>query len=324
VSEVLHDLAGLTAELQRPHTLEEQMQLVASRAARLLKVGQASIRLLDASRTRLLVGCRVGPAWHDNALFEFHIGEGLLGWVAAENRALRLGRATEDPRFIKRPGQRADFNSFLAVPLSHEGQCIGVISMASAEADRFTVDDEEVLLLLAGLCAPYLEIARLARIPFVDALTGTLNVHGLEQTLPEAPSESGPLTVAVVDVDGLSKVNDGCGRAFGDELLRTVGQKLAGSLRVGDSVARYGGDEFLLLTPNVSVTTAARIFERARQAVENATIVVEGRTLTTTVSVGVAERLPRETRALLVRRSEGALSAAKRCGGNCVRVAIED
>jgi diguanylate cyclase (GGDEF)-like protein len=322
VSGAIHVLAGLTAELQRPHSLEEQLRLVGSAAARLLKVGQASIRLLDESRTRLLIGMRVGPSWHHNGLFEFRVGEGLIGWVAAENRPLRLGDANQDPRFVRRADQRGEFCSFLAVPLSHEGHCIGVISTASAERERFTVEDGEVLGLLAGLCSPYLEIARLARIPFVDPLTGTLNVNGLEQTLSD--QSSGPLTLAVVDVDRLEAVNRSCGRAFGDELLRTVGQTLAGSLRVGDAVVRFGGDEFLLLTPDVSVTTASRIFERARRAVENATIAVEGRTISTTVSVGVAERVADETRANLVLRAQEALGAAKRCGGNCVRVAIED
>jgi diguanylate cyclase (GGDEF)-like protein len=323
-STVLHDLAGLTAELQRPHTLEEQLQLVAQRAAALLDLDRATIRLLDASRQRLLVGCRVGAAFHENANFEFRVGEGLLGWVAAENRPLRMGRASDDPRFMKRADQRDEVRSFLAVPLSHEGECVGVISVAHHAPDRFTPEHEAVLTLLAGLCAPYLEIARLARLPFVDELTGTLNDKGLEQTLPDDLETAGPLALAVVDVDQLERVNVTCGHAVGDELLRAVGQTLAGSLRVGDAVARLGGDEFLLLTPNVSINTAARIFERARHAVENATVVIAGRSLSTTVSVGVAERLPRESRAGLLQRAQGALGAAKRVGGNCVRVAIED
>jgi diguanylate cyclase (GGDEF)-like protein len=232
----------------------------------------------------------------------------------------------EDPRYLPRKDRRVEMKSFLGVPLSHEGHVIAVLSATSPEENYFTAEHEQLLVLLAGLCAPYLEIARLARLPYVDALTGTLNQAGLDQTLPEAPGEhgDGPLSIAIVDVDALRKINETLGEAYGDELLRTVGQTLAGSLRVGDAVARYGGDEFLLLTPNVSRDTAARIFDRARKAVQNATMVVQGRTLHATVSVGVAERVGHEGRPSLIRRAEQALLSAKKVGGNCVRVAIED
>jgi diguanylate cyclase (GGDEF)-like protein len=321
----MQSIAQLTIELQRPHTLEEVLRLVVNRAAPVLGVEQASLRVLDATRTRLLVGCRTGQPVHENALFEFRVGEGLVGWVAQENRPLRLARMTEDPRYLPRTDRRVEMQSFVAVPLSHEGHVIAVLSATAPDENHFTAEHEQLLVLLAGLCAPYIEIARLARLPYVDTLTGTLNQAGLDQTLPEFAGDSaGPLSIAVVDVDGLRKINETLGEAYGDELLRTVGQTLAGSLRVGDAVARYGGDEFLLLTPNVSRDTAARIFDRARKAVQNATMVVQGRTLHATVSVGVAERHGNEGRPSLVRRAEQALLSAKKKGGNCVRVAIED
>jgi diguanylate cyclase (GGDEF)-like protein len=297
---------------------------VVKRAARVIDVSQASIRILDASRTRLMVGCRAGPAIHENAIFEFKMGEGLVGWVAQENRPLRLGHAHDDPRYMRRNDQVVPLVSFLGAPLSYEGRCIGVLSASSADPDHFTLEHEEHLMLLSGLCSPYLEIARLARVPYMDALTGTLNRAGLDQTLPDEQEQPGALSVAVVDIDGLRHVNERCGRAFGDELLRAVGRTLAGSLRIGDAVARYGGDEFLLVTPNVSVDTAVRIFDRARLTVANATIVIEGQTLHATVSVGVAERIPGERRQELVRRAEEALASVKKRGGNGVRVAIED
>jgi diguanylate cyclase (GGDEF)-like protein len=319
---VMETVAALTTELQRPHALEEVLRLVVKKAAPLLGVQQASLRVLDATRTRLLVGCRTGMSIHENSLFEFRVGEGLVGWVAKENRPLRLGKMSGDSRYLARKDRLVEMESFLGVPLSHEGHVIAVLSSTAPGADYFTADHEQTLVLLAGLCAPYIEIARLARLPYVDTLTGTLNQAGLQETLPdEAP---GPLSIAIVDVDGLRKINESLGEPFGDELLRVVGQTLAGSLRVGDAVARFGGDEFLLLTPNVSGHTAARIFDRARQAVQNATLVLDGRTLQATVSVGVAERAGNETRAQLVQRAQEALSSAKRCGGNCLRVAIED
>ena len=326
MSESLQLIAKLTAELQLRHTLEEVLQLVVDRAAKLLGVKQASIRLLDVTRSRLLVGCRAGAAVHGNALFEFRVGEGLVGWVARENQPLRLGDVSHDPRFVPRADQQRAMESFLAVPLSHESHCIGVLSATHAARDFFTADHEQLLTLLSGLCSPHLEIARLARLQRVDPLTGTLNQLGLDETLPESLGqvELGPLSLALVDVDGLRHINDRAGQAIGDEALRAISQALAGVLRIGDAVVRYGGDEFLLVTPNVSLTSASRIFERARQAVEETQVQHAGERVRVTVSIGVAERMPDETRAQLIKRATTALEAAKRRGGNSVRVAIEE
>jgi diguanylate cyclase (GGDEF)-like protein len=326
MSDSLQLIANLTAELQLRHSLEEVLQLVVERAARLLGVKQASIRLLDATRSRLLVGFRTGASVHENALFEFRVGEGLVGWVARENQPLRVGRVSEDARFVPRADQQRAMESFLAVPLSHEGHCIGVLSTSHATPDFFTADQLQLFTLLSGLCSPHLEIARLARLQRVDPLTGTLNQLGLDETLPETPGEAalGPLSLALVDVDGLRHINDRIGQSAGDEVLRATGQALAGALRIGDAVVRYGGDEFLLVTPNVSLTSASRIFERARQAVEETQVQAGAERLRMTVSIGVAERMPPETRAQLVKRAATALDAAKRRGGNSVRVAIDD
>ena len=96
MADPLQIIASLTAELQRRHSLEEVLRLVVDRAAELLGVRQASIRLLDASRTRLLVGCRSGASVHENPLVEFKVGEGLLGMVARDNRPIKVDRVSED------------------------------------------------------------------------------------------------------------------------------------------------------------------------------------------------------------------------------------
>jgi diguanylate cyclase (GGDEF)-like protein len=326
MSDSLRAIADLTAELQLRHSLEEILQLVIDRAALILGVRQASIRLLDATRTRLLVGCRAGAPVHENASFEFRVGEGLVGWVAQQNLALQLGRVADDPRFMARDDQRQAFQSFLAVPLSHEGQCIGVISATHTEPGFFTDEHHKLLTLLSGLCSPHIELVRLRRLQRVDPLTGTLNQLGLDETLPDGPigEPLGTLSLARVDLDGLRYINDRLGQAAGDEVLRATGQALAGVLRVGDAVVRFGGDEFLIIAPSVSLSSASRIFERARRAVEETRVKVGDETIQITVSVGVAERIPNAARSAHLGRAGAALEAAKRRGGNSVRVAIEE
>lgn len=75
-------------------------------AAALLGVEHVSIRLLDATRTLLLIHARAGDPFHSNTAFEFVMGEGLVGWVAKQGQSLRLEDAENDLRFRPRPDQK--------------------------------------------------------------------------------------------------------------------------------------------------------------------------------------------------------------------------
>jgi len=326
--EQLRSLVNLTEELQLPQSLEEMLQRVVDRAAVLLGTGYASIRLLDATRTRLLIGCRAGAPLHKNASFEFKVGEGLVGWVAQERQTLRLADCGDDPRYLERPDLRTPFRSFLGVPLLFEGNCIGVLSMVHPDRGYFDEYDEQLLQLLGGMCGPHLEIARLARLARVDSISGTLTRAGLDDAFSESPpthagQAAGPVSVLVVDIDSFRILNEKFGRDVGDAMLRSVGQTLAGTLRVGDSVVRYGADEFLLVVPGVALTSASRIAERARKAIEKTGVDVDGVHVQTTVTIGVAQRNGHEPRELLVKRAEAALLSAKRRGHNLVQLAVD-
>lgn len=324
----LASLVHLTEELQLPQTLEEMLQRVVERAASLLGTGYASIRLLDATRTKLLIGCRAGSPLHRNASFEFKMGEGLVGWLAQHRTTLRVGDCEADARYLVRPDLKSPFRSFLGVPLVHEGNCTGVLSVVHPEKDYFTLEDEQLLQLLAGMCGPHLEIGRLARLARVDPLTGTLTRAGLDDAFSESPTTgagqaTGPVSVLVVDIDSFKALNEKFGREVGDAVLRSVGQTLAGTLRIGDAVVRYGADEFLLVVPGVALTSASRIAERARKAIEKSSIDADGFVVQTTVTIGVAQRIGHEPRETLVKRAEQALHIAKKRGNNNVQIAAE-
>jgi diguanylate cyclase (GGDEF)-like protein len=322
----LHTLLLLAAEIDLPQTLEELLQRVANRTAALCGAPTASVRLLDASRTRLLVGCRSGAPLHRDAALEYALGQGLVGWIAQHGRPLRSGRAPQDPRYQPRADLNQPFESYLGVPLMYGRSCIGVLATAHPAADRFTEEHEQALTVVAALCTPHLEVARLARLARVDPLTGTLNQRGLDETLPQATAASDlaqVLSLAMVDVDGFRTLNEHHGHAAGDAVLRAIGETLAGSLRVGDSVVRYGGDEFLLVLPAVALGSASRIAERMRRVVSETPVRTGATTIRVTVSVGLAQRLRGETRDALVARAAVALAAARRQSGNCVRLAPE-
>jgi diguanylate cyclase (GGDEF)-like protein len=322
----VHALLALTRELQEASRLEDMLERLVVRVAALLDVERASIRLLDETRTRLLVGARAGEPVHDPVSapggLEFTLGEGLVGWIAQQAVPIRTGEASADPRFAPRAGMSSGFCSFVGVPLMDGALCIGVLSAVHPLPNYFDDDEEALLSLVAGMSAPYLQIARLRRLAEVDPLTGALNRRGLDEHWPDDATDA-PLSLAVVDVDEFKRINDTFGHDVGDEAIRAIAHVLGNLVRRGDGVVRLGGDEFLLVLPGTTAADAQAVAERARHAIEMHAFVSDGERIGVTISVGVAERLSGEARADLMRRADAAMYRAKTEGRNRVRVALD-
>jgi diguanylate cyclase (GGDEF)-like protein len=313
-------IADLARELSHSLPLEQQLQHTVDCAAAILAAPRASVRLFDAARVRLIAKCRFGEPLHPGtAAAEFRVGEGLLGWIAEHNQSLRSGDAPSDARYVKKSEVIEPFLSFIGVPLTSGNVCFGVISATSPAPNAFSESHESLLSLLAGLCAPHLEMARLSRLAAIDPLTGVFNRRGLDLVMPEHDERL--TSVAMCDLDRFKRINDEYGHAAGDELLRRVSSLLASVVRAADGVVRWGGEEFLVVLPGVEKATALHVVERARKAIEDDAVVVGGKVLRITISVGVAERHPGETRDALIARADEALYVAKNSGRNRVELA---
>lgn len=310
-------IMDLAKELARSPTLGEMLQRLVDSAAAGLGVERASVRMLDATGERLLLGARAGEPLHESTI-SFVPGEGLVGWVAKNGLALRLDDAEADDRFVERPLKRTELGAFLGVPLLDGTSCVGVLSAVHTRLGYFTPQHEAELSLMSALCAPHLCIARLRRLSEVDPLTGALNRRGLDSVYP-APGESSvssPLSVVTLDLDHFKLVNDEYGHEAGDTALRAVTAVLSGISRKGDAVVRLGGEEFLLVLQGASLSSAQRVAERTLAAVASQRIVTAKGTIELTLSAGVAERIAGESRDALLERADAALYEAKRLGRN--------
>jgi len=163
---------------------------------------------------------------------------------------------------------------------------------------------------------------RVAALSAVDPLTGLANRRVFEQRLKAefagARRYGVPLSLLLIDVDGLKEINDHDGHAAGDAALRRVADALAQTLRSTDMGARWGGDEFALVAPNTPGPAAWTLAERLRR--EAALPEGQGRSVPTTASVGIVTLEPAslfaDESALLV-AADRALYEAKRRGRNC-------
>ena len=156
-----------------------------------------------------------------------------------------------------------------------------------------------------------------------DALTGLLNRRAfLESTTREvarAKRYNNDLSVVLLDVDHFKQINDKRGHAAGDMVLSAVGKLLNSSLRTCDIVARWGGEEFVLLLPSTSLDHAAEVGERVRAELAGATIKDgNGDAVPVTASFGVASYSGAETLEQMIDRADRAMYLAKSGGRNRV------
>ncbi|MEO8080187.1 MAG: GGDEF domain-containing protein [Caldimonas sp.] len=164
-------------------------------------------------------------------------------------------------------------------------------------------------------------LQHIAALATYDGLTGLWNRRQIDQMLESAVKhaerQGSALCVAMVDVDHFKRVNDRHGHAIGDEVLKSVAGTLAGSVRAGDEVGRFGGEEFLLLLPATTMAQATGLADRLRNRLETLQTLPAGEP-PVTGSFGLAAWRAGESAGDLVRRADQALYRAKASGRNRV------
>ncbi|MCV9919488.1 MULTISPECIES: EAL domain-containing protein [Pseudomonas] len=182
-----------------------------------------------------------------------------------------------------------------------------------------------IVLVLHDMTQERQYIANLSWQATHDALTGLANrrefEYRLEQALNSLARQAGRHSLMFLDLDQFKLVNDTCGHAAGDELLRHICAVLQSGLREGDTLARLGGDEFGVLLENCPAEQAERIAEHLRQLVQSLHFVWKGRPFITTVSIGLVHmaQAPSTLEASL-RAADMACYMAKEKGRNRVQV----
>lgn len=156
-----------------------------------------------------------------------------------------------------------------------------------------------------------------------DALTGVLNRRALVRRLHEAlaSTRQHPQSLALLflDMDHFKTVNDRHGHQAGDACLRAVAASIMDELRPGDSLGRYGGEEFVVVLPGTAHDNALAVAERIRRSIETLHVHARGHALRVTVSIGVASLAgPGDSADDLIGRADAALYKAKTAGRNCV------
>lgn len=156
-----------------------------------------------------------------------------------------------------------------------------------------------------------------------DALTGVGSRRLLEDKLETECARSKrykhPFSVAILDLDNFKTINDVFGHATGDEALKKLAECMKNQKRIPDILARYGGDEFVILMPETEANDALTFMERIRAKVQQIEV---QENVTMTISCGVAQSMPdfSDSSSDVIRRADLALYEAKSAGRNCAKL----
>jgi diguanylate cyclase (GGDEF)-like protein len=194
-----------------------------------------------------------------------------VGWVASTGRSFLVADADElaasVPRLALVSGRPAPASCALLLPLAVRGEVEAVVLLVRRTAEIFTDRSIELATTLVDQAATALALVRARAEAGTDTVTGCMNHRGMRRQLHEevgrALRAGSPLSCMLIDLDNFKLVNDRHGHQAGDAMLREVGQTLVGEFRAFDRVARYGGDEFVVILPNAELEPAAAAAQRA-------------------------------------------------------------
>jgi len=332
--QAVNEVARQAADLDLDATLET----VVGSFRRATSADSAAVYLWDEVEQRLGVAAmtwdeRYYPATYERDIRErrLRLGEGMVGWCAEHRQPALIADMAQDPRPRAMSGVQLDAKAAIVIPLVADQRLLGVIRALKMGPGSFTNDHYRFAQTLASQATLAISAASahaaVRRLSVTDELTGLYNARHfatrLRDEVERAKRTSRPLALIIVDSDALKIVNDRFGHDEGNRLLVSIARTIQQHVRTSDVVARFGGDEFMVLQPDADVEGAAAVAERIRVAI-GAQIgrTPEGGPANGTVSIGVAA-FPRtaDSEDELFRRADRALYEAKHLGKDRVVIA---
>jgi diguanylate cyclase (GGDEF)-like protein/putative nucleotidyltransferase with HDIG domain len=265
---------------------------------------------LDDAGDYLVIRAAVGPSGSYVGQ-RLPRGQGISWWVVERGELQNVADGRLDARFYG----PSEIRSVLCVPLQLGDERIGALGVESTRLAAFGREDEELLTAVSHQVAAAVRVAKLHQAAKIaaatDPLTGLPNRRSFFERLERELTgrDGAPLSVAIVDANGLKALNDDFGHAAGDEALVRVGAILQAGVREGDLVARIGGDEFAVLFTGAPILTAERIVRRLAERIAHSTLGVGHRL--PTIAWGVADASGEATVDALVEAADRAMYRQK-------------
>ncbi len=297
---------------------------IASEIQKNFSFDHIGIGLLDYGTKEIEIKAEAGATAHASGK-RIPLGAGILGRVARTGERALVQNALPG----NLTGILQDSRAVLCIPITYGESLLGVLNIESRNENAFSPQDVLILNTLADLLATALHNAfhfqKLQQQSITDGLTGIKTRRFFWEALSaewKRASRSGrPFSVVLIDLDKFKEVNDSMGHFEGDLVLARVGRLLEQKSRQSNVVARYGGDEFIVLMPDTGAEQAQVLAERLRQWIAADPMLSEHHV---TGSFGVAS-FPMHGFSIedIIRVADAGMYVSKRSGGNLVSTAQE-
>ena len=322
----LEALFNIGATVSQTLNLGELLDSVLDTVLMVMGVEVGGIFLLDKKTNKLLLRAHRGMSPEFARRVQVvSIGDGFIGQVAKSGKPILAEDISADSKLLWMRKMGDGIQSFAAVPIMAKEKILAVMGVGSRKYRKSP--DWEMLMLdtIANQIGMAIENAQLyehaLELAFTDGLTGLYNrryiMDQIERELIRAQRSKVPLSLIMVDLDGLKAINDRFGHHEGDGFLKEVAGIVKVNTRASDVAARWGGDEFMLLAPGTDSRSASKIAERIRAQVERQKIQLEGDEVGITISAGIVS-YPTHASAVeeLLKKADEAMYNAKRGGKN--------
>ena len=276
-------LFEMASEMGSSLRLDETLSMLAVRLKRLIPHNTMAVYRIVSDK--LSVEFVSGDEARMLGALNIPVGEGLSGWVAKNSQAIVNGNPSVEPGYLNDARIFSLLRSALSVPLlGTTGEVVGVLTLYEAAKDSFSRDHLRILQAVSSKLGLTIEnsvkFRRAEDNATLDFLTGLANARSLfvqlEHEVTRCAASDSPLVVLVGDLNGFKLVNDRLGHLEGNRLLQITAAALRSECRTQDFVARMGGDEFVVILPDVDFNHAGAVAERFAKAVERAWLTSDG------------------------------------------------
>lgn len=245
-------------------------------------------------------------------------GEGIVGWVCDNAESAIVTDTQQDPRFSSRLDTLVSFktHSIICVPLLNaHNKVIGAIelinkivpptSVSTSEmttaviptSENFTINDMNILSAISTFAGIAIENSflykKVEELVMVDSLTGINNRHFFneifQQEIEKVKRYKRTMCLLMIDIDDFKKINDTFGHVTGDRILRSIADILRVTIRDSDFLARFGGDEFVIIMPEAYENDAQGLVKRIHTMIEKWNKTENTQGLSLNVSIGIHE-----------------------------------
>jgi diguanylate cyclase (GGDEF)-like protein len=326
----LDALKRITANLTASLETQVVFEAIVTEAMRLIK-GARDAHIFLYQNGVLRFGASLDSEGKRNTIRSMPRPNGMTYTVARTRQTIVVDDLHNHPLFVNTPP--AWTGSIVGIPLMMSNTVIGVMNMARWSLGGFTPSELRLLDLLANQAALAIINARLhqavANQALSDALTGLPNRRALdarlENDVQRAARYNHRFAVLMLDLDGFKAVNDTYGHALGDTVLHQYAQFLANSQRSSDFLARYGGDEMLMILPETDIEAAKQVTDHIKERMSDFEISLpDGTKKNLSVTGGIAiYPTHAQSASDLLRAADEALYRAKRKARGSFAVAME-